>query len=244
MSVIAGLAFGVLGLAVQAQSSEARKPPAKPCEVALTSVKLVLSGEDRHARAEYIVGGDCEPVLREVVYSRRIPSVRSNRGSVRTAFRTPREATLETAAGSEATRPSPAAHACTIDVWEEDVVAVPRITLRNSTSWETAAGRIVGARVHQTAFPNLDWWFVDGKPTARIAYVSEPFTARSSASDAYYCSGSGSLSRYVCRGPSYRISLEADIFFDGGGTCSGEGRAVGTLVPGGRVRFEVTRGSK
>ena len=115
------------------------------------------------------------------------------------------------------------------------------ITLRNSTSWETSDGKIVGARIHELGFANLDWWFADGKPATRIAYVQEPFTASSTATDSYHCQGSGPLSRYVCDGPSYAITVQAEILFDGGGVCSGQGRSAGKIVPGGRVRFEVVR---
>jgi hypothetical protein len=219
------------------------QPKATTCRVVLESVKLVLSKSDKYARADYVISDDCVPIIRSVLYSSDVPqdaaaTIAQAGAPNKTAAA---EGTLVVPSPTQSIPAQSRGRACMVEVLEDDVVAVTMITLRNSTSWETEDGKIVSARVQGVAFANLDWWFVNGKPAVPIGYVREPYTAASSAIAEYHCNGAGPLARYVCNGPSFRITLQGDISFDGGGNCSGQARYSGTVVPGGRVRFDVRR---
>lgn len=236
--IIAGAVAGLL--AGRMNSADGQQAVRALCSVNIESPRLVLKGAERHARAEYVIPEDCEPVLKAVTYSPGAPATSA-------APRAAADPAVPSDSVRELSRPSSVSgaatgQACTLDVWEVDVAEVAMITVRNFTTWQTVGGEIDSARAEPHAFANLDWWFLDDKPSAQIAYLKEPYTARSQARSSFYCDGARGLAKYVCPGPSYRIRLEADILFDGGGTCSGNGRAAGTTVPFGRIRFDLTRG--
>lgn len=209
----------------------------KLCTVNFKSNKITLEPGINYARAEYKLDENCQPVLTSVVYLSSIPKeakIRLNHGRDGRSADSTFTGKLRSAAKSSSAT-------CAIHVWEKDVINATMITLDNGTAWENDGGQIVGGNVHGNIFGNLDWWFVDGPPAVNIGYVQEPFTARSSVVGGYYCDTVGPVSNYVCHGPSFRIQLQGDIFFDGGGNCSGQYGWSGTKVPLGSVTAEVTR---
>jgi hypothetical protein len=218
----------------------AQNATSRHCTVAISAVKLAVTDRQPSARAVYRIGEDCRVTRATPPPDAPAPA---RAASPAAAGATPRASSEDASLvlGASGAAPVQGPRACTLDVWEEDVAAVPMVTLRNSTAWDTSGGAIVSARVHKVAFPNLDWWFVDGKPSAHVSYVREPYTARTTASGDFYCEGAGPLARYVCSGPSFRVTFRGEILFDGGGVCSGGGTATGSVVPGGRVHFELTR---
>lgn len=206
----------------------------KACRVSFRSTKLFVDEVNRYARAVYGFNEKCEPVLQSIFYAREP-----------TAARVPAPVDAQSATAELKPRKNGAGtlgnYACTIEVYEQDVIGVTMITLRNGTSWETQGGEILRGQVNGYIFRNLDWWWVEGKPDVAIGYVREPYTAASAVSGNFHCNGASGAARYVCNGPSYRIRLRGDLLFDGGGSCSGQGSYSGTVVPAGRVTFEVWR---
>jgi hypothetical protein len=233
----------VVGLAYPAISAQQRAPSV--CKIDVRAVDLKLDGADRYASEEYLVDETCKVTRRAREHG---PNPQASQSSRRVPSQSPPAADATLTAGlsrqgQAAVASTAGSHACTLEISEDDIAAIAMVTLRNSTSWDTSGSTIAGARVHKTAFPNLDWWFVRGKPSARIQFVREPYTAESTSSGSFYCEGAGPLARYVCAGPSFPVTLFARVLFDGGGTCSGDGRAVGSIVPGGHVRFQLSRDS-
>jgi len=238
----ASLGASVVALLLSGPAA-AQHATSRRCTVDIRAVELAVTDLQSSDRVVYQIDDDCRVM--------RSTPARDAAARARAALPLPASATLRAssedaslAAGAPTMQGAAAAlssGACTLEVWEQDVAAVSMVTLRNSTTWDMSGGAIIGARVHKVAFPNLDWWFVNGRPSAQVSYIREPYTARSIASGEFYCEGTGPIARYVCSGPSYQVTLRAEVLFDGGGTCSGTGTATGSVVPGGRVHFELTR---
>lgn len=213
------------------------------CPVDFTSDILSLANDEKYVRAEFVMGEDCRLIPSEVVRSSAIPAGVLKRILARAAS-PDQDATGESSlkmAGTVSGSMNSSSYNCQVEVWEEDVVSVHMITATDSVNWDTEGGKILEARAHWNAFPNLDWWFKDGKLDGGIRFVAEPYTATTWVTQKFYCNEAGPISRYVCNGPSYRIALHGSLLIDGGGKCSGQAKYSGTIVPAGRVLFEVTR---
>lgn len=234
--IIAIGAFAVIASVSMAQAASV----GKTCQVDFEPAQLKLDGEMRFAEATYAFDDQCKPVLLESRHGKSIP-VDARRDSV-TSSQTKKPATATAYLAGRTARIAASGSSCTVYLWEEDVVAVKMIGFENFTSWSMDGGAITGGQVTGRSYRYLDWWWFNGEPNVTIGYINEPYSAQSSASANFYCQGIGPVSNYVCgNSPAYEIVLQGNVVFDGGGGCSGTARYSGTVVPAGRVRFQVTR---
>lgn len=212
----------------------------KTCKIDFKAQALKLTGEFHYAMAQYAISDDCKPTLVSVRYSREIPaSAKASVSRIGAGSQKVASARLEKAA-VVATKAF--GQSCTVNVWEEDVVQIRMIRLVNHTYWETENREITTANIDATSQALLDWWHLNGPPSATIGYVREWDVAASAGAGTFYCNGVVPVPGIKCDGPSYVITLRADITFDGDGNCTGQGSYTGELVfPPGRVNFEIIR---
>lgn len=212
----------------------------KSCQVDFEPAQLKLEGDTRFAEATYAFDEQCKPILLESRHGKTIPADVRRDPVTSSQIKKPATATASLAGGTA--RVAASGSSCTVYLWEEDVVAVKMIGFENFTSWSMDGGAITEAQVTGRSYRYLDWWWFNGEPNVTIGYINEPYSAQSSASANFYCQGIGPVSNYVCgNSPAYEIVLQGNVVFDGGGGCSGTARYSGTVVPAGRVRFQVTR---
>ena len=211
----------------------------KTCKIDFKAQALKLPGEFHYAKAQYEISDDCKPTLVSVRYSREIPTSAISASRVGASSQKVASARLEktTAVAAKAFGQS-----CTVNVWEEDIVQIRMIRLINHTYWETENREITTGKIDATSQALLDWWHLNGPPSATIGYVREWDVAASAGAGTFYCNGVVPVPGIKCDGPSYVITLRADITFDGDGNCTGQGSYTGELVfPPGRVNFEIIR---
>lgn len=213
------------------------KDAEKLCKIDFKTQALKLSGEFHYAKAQYAISADCKPTLVSVRYSREVPaSVKL----VDTKVVSQKMSVARIQKGKAAT--AGFGQSCTVNVWEEDIVRIQMIKLVNHTYWETENREITTGRINATSQALLDWWHLNGPPIADIGYIREWDVAASAAAGGFYCNGVVPVPGIKCDGPSFAITLRADITFDGDGACTGQGSYSGELVfPPGRVNFEIIR---
>lgn len=204
----------------------------KKCRIKFTGKKLVLTGDLKYARAEYVVGEDCSVTNSRTVFSTApvsaLPVV--PKGSV--------EKSKSFTRGNDALGAA-STYGCTVNVWEEDFPGIRMINMQNHTTWDADSGGIASGRVDGVANANLDWWWINGDPVVDIGYVNAPHIGGSYAGAAFYCDGSN-----FCRSCSTAgcgIALTGHFQFNSGGQCSGWGTFEGEIVPAGRFDYEVSR---
>lgn len=123
---------------------------------------------------------------------------------------------------------------CHLRTWEEDAPGFDMIAVQQDQTYSWNGSTVTLSNGSTSATTYFSWWHLSSGPSGTAGYHSSQ-VAWSNGQASFYCNGGP----FCGGGPSYHITLYDYMTVDDMGGCGGYGTYSGTVVPAGRVRYNV-----
>ena len=204
------------------------------CTGSWTFPPLSVGGEDGvvFAQAAYEFDENCNPVLANQIRLNYVPD----------SVLHPEQKPFETKTVPNIPPPPPykggasieAVDTCHLRTWEEDAPGLDMIAVLVDQTYSWNGSTVTLSNGSTTATTYFSWWHLDSGPTGTAGYHSSQ-VAWSNGEASFYCDGAP----FCSGGRAYDITLYDYMTVDYQGGCGGYGTYSGTVVPLGRVLYNV-----
>lgn len=123
---------------------------------------------------------------------------------------------------------------CHLRTWEEDAPGFDMIAVQVDQTYSWNGSTVTLSNGSTSATTYFSWWYISSGPSGTAGYHSSQ-VAWSNGQASFYCNGGP----FCGGGPSYHITLYDYMTVDYLGGCGGYGTYSGTVVPAGRVLYNV-----
>lgn len=183
------------------------------------------------AQAAYEFDHDCQPVLVEEIYLNYVPAeVKDPESEPYQSITIP----VDPPKAPYSPESIDSVDTCHVETWEEDAPGIDMISVLQDQTYSWNGSTVTLSNGSTTATMYLSWWHLNSGPSNSAGYNS-PQVAYSNGQAGFYCDGG----IFCGGGPNYYITLKAYMTVDYQGDCSGYGTYSGTVVPLGRLLYDV-----
>lgn len=236
---LVGVAAFVILFALGLSTVHANSSVPSGCAVSGALPTLHVGGRDGmvFAQAAYEFDANCVPVLVEYIRLDHVPDwvVFPEQAPVKFKTVPRRIVPLEGHAMSGfGTYSINAVNTCHAKTWEEDAPGLDMIWVQDDQIYTWNSSTVTLGQGSTSAGTGFSWWYINSGPTGTGGYYSSQ-QAWAHGQAGFYCNGGP----FCGGGPTYYITLKNDTTMDYLGGCSGYGSYTGSVVPGGRVTYNV-----
>jgi len=204
------------------------------CSGSWTFPPLYVGGADGavFAQAAYEFDKNCQPILVSHVRLDYVPESVSQ--PERPPYRTETVPIVPPPPPHEEGPGIEAVDTCHLRTWEEDAPGLDMIAVQVDQTYSWNGSTVTLSNGSTAATTYFSWWYINGSPYGWAGYNSSQ-VAYSNGRASFYCNGG----LFCGGGPSYHITLYSYMTVDYQGGCGGYGTYSGTVVPFGRVLYNV-----
>lgn len=196
---------------------------------------LYVGGKDGvvFAQAAYEFDKNCQPILTSQIRLDYVPASvlepEQKPVEVKTAPIIPDRAFLKEEVYAPTT-----VNTCHLQTWEEDAPGLDMIAVQVDQTYSWNGSTVTLSNGSVSAFTYFSWWHINSGPSGNAGYQNSQ-VAYSNGQAGFYCNGGP----FCGGGPAYYITLYDYMTVDYQGGCGGYGVYSGTVVPLGRVLYNV-----
>lgn len=203
------------------------------CTGSWTFPPLYVGGKDGavFAQAAYEFDKNCQPVLVDQIRLNYVPE------SVLTEEQKPYEVKTVPIVPPPAPKNGnsiTAVDTCHLKTWEEDFPGKDMIAVQVDQTYSWNGSTVTLSNGSVSAITYFSWWYINSGPSGTAGYINSQ-VAYSNGQAGFYCNGGP----FCGGGPAYFITLYDYVTVDYQGGCGGYGTYSGTVVPLGRVLYNV-----